>query len=109
MAAPTKQADIVVIHETYGTPANANKAHNHDTRLSYDVDGNLTKVEEIMLDGATEYLRKEATLAYDIDGNLETVTEKIFERDGATIEIQHTDTLAYGVGGNLDEIARAVV
>ena len=108
MAAPTNAVDIVVIHESYGTPKNYNRAHAFETRLTYDVDGNLSKVEEIMLDGATEYLRKEIDLTYDVDGNLDTVTETIYEVDGVTVELAYTDTLSYDVGGNLETVGRVV-
>ena len=109
MAVPTNTADIVVIHETYGTPANANKAHAHTTRLTYDVDDNLTQVDEIMFDGVVEYLRKRIVLTYNVDGNLDTVTETIYEVDGVTAELAYTDTLSYDVDGNLDEIVRTVI
>ena len=108
MAVPTNTVDIVVIHESYGTPKNYNKAHAYTTRLTYTT-GDLTKVEEIMLDGAVEYLRKATDLTYDVVGNLNTVTEKIYDVNGVTIEIQFTDTLTYDVDGNLDEIVRTVI
>ena len=108
MAVPTNTADIVVIHETYGTPANANKAHAHTTRLTYDVDDNLTQVDEIMFDGVVEYLRKRTVLTYNVDGSLNTVTETIYELDGVTVEIQYVDTLAYDVDGNLESVGRVV-
>lgn len=93
MAAPTKQADIVVIHETYGTPKNYNKAHNHITRATKDSEGKTSQVDEIMIDGLSEVLRKRTTLNRDADGNLLSVTEQVFGLDGISVEMEYTDTL----------------
>jgi len=105
MAAPTKQADIVVISETYGTPDNQNRAHPFITRLTY-TDGVLTKAEEIMMNGVTEVLRKETVLTYT-DGVLTSAREKIFALDGVTVEHDYTDTLTY-TDGALTGVERTV-
>ena len=103
---PSQQQDIVVIHGTFGTPANYNKAHPHKTILTY-TDGNLTKVEEVMEEGGLDVLRKETVLGYT-DGNLTSVTEKVFATDGTTVEMEYTDTLNYN-NGDLANVERTVV
>jgi len=96
MPAPTKQADIVIINETYGTPANQNKAHAHKTRLTY-TEGKLTKAEEIMMDGVIEVLRKETVLTYT-GAALTSMREKLLGCDGVTVEHDYTDTMSYAEG-----------
>jgi len=105
MAAPTVQNDIVIIHETYGTPANQNKVQAYKTVLTF-TGVNLTKVEEIMMDGITEVLRKEITLVYT-GSNLTSVRTKIFDLDGVTVELDYTDTLTY-TGNDLTLVERTV-
>ena len=107
MAAPTKQADIVIINETYGTPDNQNKAQPFKTRLTY-VGGALTKAEEIMMDGVIEVLRKETVLTYTSEV-LTSVREKIFGLDGVTVEHDYTDTLTYDLIDVLTDVERTVV
>lgn len=91
MPAPTKQADVVIIHETYGAPRNIHKAHPHKTILKYTGDV-LTEVDTVMYNGETPVLRMRETLNYDGD-TLASVTTKIYQRDGVTVEIQYTETL----------------
>jgi hypothetical protein len=99
---PSKQQDIVIINETYGTPRNANKAHGHSVNLTY-TNGDLTQVDEVM-DGV---LRKRTTLNYN-DGDLTSVNEKIYALDGSAVEIEYTDSLSYS-GGDLVSVSRTVL
>ena len=93
MPAPTKQADIVVIHQTYGTPENYNKAHPYRTKLIKDGNDDLIAVEEVMFDGDVEVLRSKQELNYDGNGDLESVTTKIYGLDGVTVVSEFTDNL----------------
>ena len=101
---PSKEQDIVKIHQTYGTPENENKAHDFDTQLTYDGDDNLTKVEEYL----NNTLRKEEILSY-LDGDLTEVNVKIYDTDGETVELEYIDTLNYDKDGNITSIDRTVL
>lgn len=102
MAGPTKQADVVFISETYGTPDNFNRAHPFATTLTY-TGGALTRVDE-SLGGV---LRKRTTLSYT-DEVLTSVNEQIYGLDGVAVEMEYIDTLNY-TDGTLTSVTRTVV
>ena len=103
MPGPTKQADVVLINETYGTPDNFNKAHEHDTLPTYDEQGRLTQLDVVQ--GGV--LRHRTILAYT-DGLLTSTTEKIYELDGFTVAREYVDTISYS-NGVFAGITRTVV
>ena len=113
MAAPTFQADIVVIGDTvngasdgtYGTPRNYYKAHDHKVVLTYS-GGDLVQVDEIMKDGG-ETLRKRTTLTYS-GGDLSTVNTKVYALDGVAMRYEWIDTMVYD-NGDLIRVERTVI
>ena len=68
--------------------------------LTYDADGNLTKVEEYETDAKTNLI-KETNLTYNTDGDLIEVEEIIGD---TTV----TETLNYDADGNLESVERSV-
>ena len=68
--------------------------------LTYDADGNLTKVEEYETDAKTNLI-KETNLTYNADGDLVEVEEIIGD---TTV----TETLNYDADGNLESVERSV-
>jgi len=107
MPAPTKQQDIVVINETYGTPENFNQAIAHKVDYTYDVNGFITQIDELMNDGQSDILRRRTTFTYSSE-LISTVNTKIYDTDGSTVLIEFTDTYYYS-GDDIDYIERTVV
>lgn len=104
MSGPSKTNDIVTIHETYYTPRNTNKAHNHQVAYTY-ASGLITQEDHTM--GGV--LRKRINYTYS--GTLvATERTRIYEVDGTTIMPGNdmTDSYVYS-GTTVTSINRVVV